>query len=183
MQRVAADQQGAGDAREGWRERVDAALLGLAAGNPDQAVVAGQRSGGSIGVGGLAVVDEGYTGNGGDALLAVRQAGEGCERGRDDVRPLAGGDEAHGDGDGGSGVLRIVRAGSAGASRRSKSTRPVVPRSGRRHADIVRRREVLVAGDMDAAAKLGGKARRRSSTPITASRRGLPTKIARLAAM
>ena len=74
--RVAADQQRAGDAREERRQRLDAAFLGQAAGDPDQPVVAGQRTRGGVGVGRLAVVDEGDAVDRAQALLAVRQAGE-----------------------------------------------------------------------------------------------------------
>ncbi len=152
---VAADQQRAGDAREEWCERDDAALLRLATGNPDQAVVAAQRAGGGIRVGGLAVVDEGYAGDTGYALLAVRQAGEGFECRRDDVRPLPAGDEAHRDGDGCSGVLRVVRAGK----RRYAAQVEVEPDLIALKATIddadMWRVEALMAGDMDAAAKLG----------------------------
>ena len=72
---VAADQQGAGDAGEQRHERLDAAFLGHAAGNPDQPVVADQRPLRRLGVGRLAVVDEGDAVDGDDTLLAVRQAG------------------------------------------------------------------------------------------------------------
>ncbi len=56
--RVAADQQRAGDAREQRRQRLDAAFLGDAAGDPDHALVAAERARGGVGVGRLAVVDE-----------------------------------------------------------------------------------------------------------------------------
>ncbi len=49
-----ADQEGAADAREERRQRGDPALLGAAAGDPVDGVVAGEGVGGGGGVGGLA---------------------------------------------------------------------------------------------------------------------------------
>ncbi len=83
IRRVTADQQGAGDAGKQRHQRLDPALLRHAAGDPDQPVVADQRALGGVGVGGLAVVDEGDAVDGDDALLAMRQSGIAEQAGRD----------------------------------------------------------------------------------------------------
>ena len=60
---------------------VDAALLRLAADDPvDVALERGERRGGAVGIGGLAVVDEQRAADAADLLQAMRQAGEGRER-------------------------------------------------------------------------------------------------------
>ena len=88
-----ADQVGPGDAREERLEAGDAALLGLAAQDPeDVALEGGERGGGAVGVGGLAVVDEERAPEPADLLQAMRQAGECLQRGRHLARRHA---EAH----------------------------------------------------------------------------------------
>ena len=61
----------------------DAALLGLAAEDPEYVACEGsERGGGAVGVGGLAVVDEEDVAHAADILQAMRQAGKRRERGR-----------------------------------------------------------------------------------------------------
>ena len=76
---VPADQLGMGDPREQRAQRFDRAGLGLAAGDPHQPVVAGQRPRRRIGVGRLAVVDPGHAIHHGHLLLPVRQPGKACD--------------------------------------------------------------------------------------------------------
>ena len=108
---VATDEKRAGDAREQRRERFDAAFLGDPAGDPHQPVIAADGAGRGVGVGRLAVVDEGDPADRGDALLAVRQSGKAAQATRD----LAARHPEHaGDRGSGGGILRIVRAGQRG---------------------------------------------------------------------
>src|SRR4029450_6041688 len=76
-----ADQVGLGDAGEILRQAGDAALFGLAADDPvDITREGGERGGGAVGVGCLAVVDEERAVDAADLLQAMRQAGERGER-------------------------------------------------------------------------------------------------------
>ena len=98
-----ADQVGLGDAREIAGQAGDAALLRLAADDPvDVAGEGGERRGGAVGVGRLAVVDEERAADAADLLQAMRQARERRERRRHLARRDAG-DEA-----GGAGSQRIL---------------------------------------------------------------------------
>ncbi len=71
---VTADQLHMGDAREEGRQRRDAAGLGDAARDPDDAVVAAQRTRRGIGIRRLAVVDEDNAVTAADPRLAMRQS-------------------------------------------------------------------------------------------------------------
>ncbi len=71
-----ADQEGMGDARKIGLEPIEARLLGAAAEDPVDRLVAGERLLRGVGVGRLAVIDIGDAADGGDQLLPVRQPGK-----------------------------------------------------------------------------------------------------------
>jgi hypothetical protein len=126
-----ADQVGAGDARKERAQRLDAAGLGPAAGDPADPLEGGERAGRRLGVGRLGVVDDADAAPGRHGLGAVRQAGEGGEAGLDRLRGEA---ERARHGVGGAGVLVVVAA-----------------RQGEHRAQVERR-------DLAAAAPFGEKA-------------------------
>ncbi len=106
-----ADQEGAGDAREQRTQALDAAFLGLAAGDPIDAVVADHRFFGGIGIGGLAVIDVADAVDDGDHLLAMAQAGIGGQALGDRLGRHAAGARHR---IGRAGILPIVAARQAG---------------------------------------------------------------------
>src|SRR3546814_8051590 len=67
-----------------------AAFLGAPAGDPQDAVVAGERLGGGIGVGGIGIVDVGHAVDHRDDLLAMGEAGEPAQAGADHRRRSEG---------------------------------------------------------------------------------------------
>ena len=102
-----ADQIGLGDAREQRAQRLDAALLGLAAENPKDVAERQQRLLGGVGVGGLGVVDEQNPPLPPHLLHAVGEAGERGEPARD----LLGAEAQRARrGEGEGRVLAVVRA-------------------------------------------------------------------------
>ena len=68
-----ADQIGFADAREIFGETRDAALLRLAAGDPEDIAEGLQRMRGGVGIGALGIVDEQHVAAAADLLHAVRQ--------------------------------------------------------------------------------------------------------------
>ena len=110
--RVAADQQGLGNAREQGCEALDAAGFRLAAGDPDAALHGGERARGGVRVGGLAVVDEADAVHRRHQLLAVGKAGEARER---RLKAGRGHTETERHHRGRGGVLVVVRAGQGGS--------------------------------------------------------------------
>ena len=95
------------DAVEMLFQRLDAAFLGLTAGDPVDVVVADQRLFHRVGVGGLGIVDPGDSVAGGDQLLAMGQTGIGGQTGDDG---LGGNPLGAGGGVNGAGVLPVVLA-------------------------------------------------------------------------
>ena len=110
-----ADQEGVADARE---IRASALAMppsfGQAAEDPVDRVVAGERLGGRVGVGGLAVVDVAHAVDRRDQLLAMREAGKGA----DGRAPTASRLDAEGARSrvSGRGVLPVMRPRQASAS-------------------------------------------------------------------
>ncbi|MEJ0041972.1 MAG: hypothetical protein WDM81_07055 [Rhizomicrobium sp.] len=61
---------------EEGHEAFDAAILRLAAGNPEDVGIAGERAGGGVGIGRLGIVDEAHGADAADLLHAMRETGE-----------------------------------------------------------------------------------------------------------
>ncbi len=120
-----ADQIGLGDPAEMRAQRLDAAGLGPAAGDPADALEADQRLFGGVGVRRLGVVDEGHAARDADALHAVGEAGEAGEP----LLDLAG-READGAAGrpGGAGVLVVVPAQQAPARPACRQAAICLPR-------------------------------------------------------
>ena len=106
--RAFADQIRLADAGEIIGQACDAAFLGLAARDPENIVVAGQRPGCGVGIGSLGVIDETNRANLAHLFHAMRQAREAGDGIGDSPRVL---DEnpcrgiCHGD------ILAVMRAG------------------------------------------------------------------------
>ena len=164
--------------RKAWRTPVQPrqgrrqpALLRPAAGDPVDAIVAGQRPGGGVGVGRLPVVDVGHAVDDGDPLLAVRQAGEiedGPARSSSPATP-----SARGRGIGRRGVLPVVLAGQRPRLGAGRAPPSAGPRS-RRTAAVARRRrrpDAASAGDRPAIGGCRRLAPARCRSPGCARRR------------
>ncbi len=108
---VAADQHGAGDAREMRHQRDDAAFFGHAAGDPDQAIITNERHFSGVGIGRLAVIDKRNAVDGNDALLAMRQPWVRGNAGRD---TLATQPQKRRHRKCGRGILGVMRTGQCG---------------------------------------------------------------------